>query len=61
MGRTWVGILAFAGGLTAGLLFADWYAKQKATSGVNSILGALGLGGGKVQTAADQLVPVIVG
>lgn len=61
MDRTWVAVIAFAAGAGAGLLFADWYAKQKATTGVNSVLGVLGLGGGKVQQAADSLVPVVVG
>jgi hypothetical protein len=62
MSRTWVGVLAFAGGVAAGLIFADWYAKSKATGGVNSFLSAIGVTNPGVQNAVDSVaVPVIVG
>lgn len=54
-------LLLFGGGVAVGLLFADWYAQHKTTGAVDSLLGVFGLGGGKVQQAADQLVPTLVG
>jgi Na+-transporting methylmalonyl-CoA/oxaloacetate decarboxylase beta subunit len=61
MSRTWVGVIAFAAGLGAGLLIAKVYAQQTITSDVNGVLGKVGLGGGVVQSTVDGLVPTLVG
>jgi Na+-transporting methylmalonyl-CoA/oxaloacetate decarboxylase beta subunit len=61
MSRTWVGVIAFAAGLGAGLLIAKFYAQQTITGDVNGVLGKLGLGGGAVQSTVDSIVPTLVG
>lgn len=61
MTKTILVLISFAGGVAVGLLIADAYAKGRVTGDINSALGAVGLGGGKVQSFADQLVPTLVG
>lgn len=61
MTRTVVIGLAFAGGVAAGLLFADWYAKNKAAGAVNGVLDWFGASDA-TKAAVDQVaVPVLVG
>lgn len=61
MSRVWVGIIAGAVGFGLGLYAAKLYAKSQITTGVNSLLGDIGLGGGKVQSIVDStIIPVAV-
>jgi hypothetical protein len=61
MSRTWVGVIAFAAGVGAGLLIAKLYARSQVTSAVDAGLEKLGLGGGAVQGFVDQyIVPAVV-
>lgn len=61
MSRTWVGVLAFAGGVAVGLVIAKLYVKATITGDVDSFLGHIGLGGGAVQAAVDStVVPFLV-
>ena len=48
--------LVFAGGVTAGLLFAKWYAHAKAESGLHSALDRVGLGGGYIENFAGRII-----
>lgn len=61
MSRTFVAVVAFAGGVAVGLLVAQAYARSKATGAVDSLLTAVHLNGTWVQSAADSLVPVVTG
>lgn len=61
MTRTILVLVSFAGGLAVGLLAADYYAKHKATGTADSLLQAIGLGGGKVQGTVDAAIPVLIG
>jgi len=61
MSRTFVAVLAFAGGTACGLLIAQWYARHTATGAVDSALRAVHLDGGAVQGVLDSLVPVVTG
>ncbi len=61
MSRTFVAVVAFAGGVAIGLIVAQVYARNKATGVVDSTLQKAGLGGTWVQGVADSLVPVVTG
>lgn len=61
MGRTLLVVVSFAGGVAVGLLIANEYAKHKATGAADSLLNAVGLGGGKVQSSVDNVIPVLIG
>jgi len=61
MSRTFVAVVAFAGGLAVGLIVAQVYARNKATGAFDSALNAVGLGGGWIQHTGDSLVPVVTG
>lgn len=61
MSKSWVGVIAFAVGLGAGLLIAKYYAQSTITGDLNSVLGKVGLGGGAVQSIIDtSVVPTLV-
>jgi len=61
MTRTIIALIGFGGGVAVGLLIAQAYARGKATGAVDSALNTFGLGGGRIQGAADSLVPVLTG
>jgi len=56
MSRTTVAIVSGLVGIVAGLYIADKYAQYKATSGVNSVLDTLHIGG-----AAPFVDPIVSG
>lgn len=61
MSKTWVGLIAFAAGVGAGLLVAKLYARSQVTSAIDSALDKVGLGGGAIQNFADNyIVPAVV-
>lgn len=61
MSRTWVGVIAFAAGVGAGLLVAKLYARHQVGSAVDAGLEKIGLGGGYVQGFVDNyIVPAVV-
>ncbi len=52
--------LIFGGGVAAGLLIAKLYARQQVGDAIGQGLGAIGLGGGKVEELARKtLVPLV--
>jgi hypothetical protein len=61
MSRAVVSLLAFAGGVATGLLIAQYYARNKVQSGLDSALNKAGLGGGTLQNWVDSAVPIITG
>lgn len=48
--------LFFAGGVAAGLLFAKWYAHNKAETALHSALDRVGLGGGYIEDFAGRII-----
>lgn len=62
MTRTWVGVIAFVGGVLVGAYLAKLYATNTITTDVNTGLGKLGLGGGAIQNFVDStVIPSAVG
>lgn len=62
MSKTWVGVIAFVGGVLVGAYLAKLYATSTITSDVNAGLGKIGLGGGAVQSFFDTtVIPTVVG
>lgn len=60
MSRTWIGVIAFAAGVGAGLLTAKLYARHQARGAVSRGLGAIGLGGGAVEDAVQTIVEGLI-
>jgi hypothetical protein len=56
VGKLWVGVLAFAGGVFVGIQVAKLYAQNVIKSDINSVLSPIGLGGGTVEAIADKLI-----
>lgn len=61
MSRTLSLVLAFAGGVATGLLFAKWYARHQVTGGVADILGKIGVPRGTAEGIADVVGGAAVG
>ena len=59
--RTVIALIAFAGGVATGLIVAQFYARSKVQSGIDSALNKVGLGGGALQSTLDAAVPVLTG
>jgi hypothetical protein len=56
VGKVWVGVLAFAGGVFVGIQIAKAYAQNVVKSDISSVLGSVGLGGGAIESVADKLI-----
>ncbi|HET7485836.1 MAG TPA: hypothetical protein VFJ64_10750 [Solirubrobacterales bacterium] len=57
MSRNLVIVVAFAGGVASGLLFAKWYARHQVEGGVSDLLTKLGVSRG----AADNIAGAVGG
>jgi hypothetical protein len=60
MGKLWIGLLAFAGGVGVGLVIAKLYARAQVSSGIHAGLDKLGLAGGDVETIVQGLGAQVV-
>jgi hypothetical protein len=56
VGKLWVGVLAFVGGVFVGTQIAKLYAQNVIKGDISSALGTIGLSGGTVETLADKLI-----
>lgn len=56
MGKLWIGILAFAGGVFVGVQVAKAYAQNVIKGDISSALDKVGLGGGIIESTADKLI-----
>jgi len=56
MTKVWIAVIAGGVGVFVGVQICKYYAKTKVQSGVDSLLGSVGLGGGAIQGFADQYI-----
>lgn len=61
MSRTLALVLAFGGGVAAGLLIAKFYARNKVEGGIASGLTALGVSESTANSIAQGVAPVVTG
>jgi Na+-transporting methylmalonyl-CoA/oxaloacetate decarboxylase beta subunit len=61
MNSTTIGVLAFVGGVAAGLLIAKLYARSKVEDAIGSGLTSLGLSQSTANGIAQGIAPVVTG
>lgn len=60
MSKTWVALIAFAGGLGAGLLIAKFYARATVSGDISQGLQAVGVGGSTADAVGKALGAAVV-
>ncbi len=56
MGKIWIGVIAFVGGVFVGTQIAKAYAQSLIKDDINSVLKKVGVDGGVIEETADKLI-----